>query len=80
MVEILICSQVTLDDLVEQIDASDWNYEDIIKFIKDLDDMMCDWGATEQLYEYFVEQHEIHKKDYEADREHDELDDNNGKI
>jgi hypothetical protein len=54
--------EVSLKDILVEIDLYNFSHKDIISFIKKLDVNMEDWDATEELYLYFEK---LHKENME---------------
>lgn len=55
---VTLSSDIEATDVIEAIYDS-LGHDEIIEFIKKLDLKCADWGVTEELYKYFVKQHEI---------------------
>lgn len=58
--------QLSDDELVELVKECIY-YEGIVDFIKKLELRYADWSISEELYEYFKEQHEVYLKESNND-------------
>lgn len=55
---------IKIENLTEEI-VNQMSDEQLIEFVKDLDENATSWEVTNALYEYFKLQHEIYKTEVE---------------
>ena len=64
-VEIVFAARIPISSVVENV-VGELSADELIEFIKILDERVQDWYVTEKLYEHFADQHRIFMKEAEG--------------
>lgn len=66
MTDMTITHEIDLEDLAHQlVSHNDVTYEDLLEFIKAIDEMVVDWDFTQMCHDYFSKEIEGSKKSEE---------------